>query len=74
MNRFMMEVIICIVLGSGAPCFTQSNVDWSSDIDILINKVDKYHPRPWAHISRIDFIKQADIIKSNQDLTFLLYL
>ncbi len=62
----MMEVIICIVLGSGAPCFTQSNVDWSSDIDILINKVDKYHPRPWAHISRIDFIKQADIIKSNQ--------
>ncbi|MBU1011785.1 MAG: hypothetical protein KKG99_02165 [Bacteroidetes bacterium] len=50
-------------------CFNvlaQSYIDWQKDIDILIEKIDKYHPRPWTQIFRNDFLKQANIIKSNQ--------
>jgi len=43
----------------------QTVAEWSQDIDILTAKIEKYHPAPWARISKEAFMDRAEDIKAN---------
>jgi len=32
---------------------------WRADIDLLINKIERYHPMPWMKITKEDFVARA---------------
>lgn len=37
---------------------------WRADIDTLVARIERVHPRPWAHISREAFQRQADALRA----------
>jgi tetratricopeptide (TPR) repeat protein len=43
----------------------QTVEEWRQDIDILIAKIEQYHPMPWTRISKEAFIGRAEEIKSD---------
>jgi tetratricopeptide (TPR) repeat protein len=43
----------------------QTAAEWQQDIDVLLAKIERYHPAPWARISRETFMDRADEIKAN---------
>jgi hypothetical protein len=56
-----MKKMICLLLAivaASLPAFpgeVQNHVEWDKDVDVLIQKIEKYHPDPWARISKSDF-------------------
>ncbi|MGD8781127.1 MAG: tetratricopeptide repeat protein [Ignavibacteria bacterium] len=57
-------VVLLIVLCSSI-ITSQTTDEWRHDIDILTNKIEQYHPMPWAAISKEKFMTKADELKSN---------
>jgi len=43
----------------------QTAAEWGQDIDLLTKKIERYHPLPWAKISRDAFMGKAEEIKSD---------
>lgn len=50
-------------------CDTKVNFDseWDNDLDLLTEKLEKYHPNPWENISREKYLQEIDIIKKNSN-------
>jgi len=38
---------------------------WEQDIELLVKKIEQYHPRPWIRISREDFSGKVHTIKAH---------
>lgn len=38
---------------------------WQKDIDLLIAKIERYHPMPWAKIQKLEFLDKANTLKKN---------
>jgi tetratricopeptide (TPR) repeat protein len=62
---FLTLVLLLITHLIGAEVLAQTAEEWRRDIDILTAKIEKYHPVPWARISREAFIGRAERIKAS---------
>ncbi len=51
-----------LVLGVAA-CGSAEQSSWDRDIDLLVQKIETYHPRPWLRVSKQAFLERADHIK-----------
>ncbi len=64
-----MKKMICLLLAivaASLPAFpgeVQNHVEWDKDVDVLIQKIEKYHPDPWARISKSDFFEKVSQMK-----------
>ena len=58
-SLLMISVILTINL------IAQTPEHWRQDIDLLISKIERYHPMPWAKISKEAFYNRTDKIKAN---------
>lgn len=56
-------LLTAIVLHTAAAASAQTADGWRQDIDLLVAKIERYHPRPWAKISRAEFLDRADALK-----------
>ena len=59
----LLEILFIFQLTRVIPA--QSIEEWKVDIDILSNKIEEYHPMPWAKISKEAFYNRANKIKAN---------
>lgn len=62
-GKFLGLLIGCMSLINTAS--GQSADEWQQDIDLLVSKIEQYHPNPWARISQEQFEYRAAEIKSN---------
>jgi tetratricopeptide (TPR) repeat protein len=62
-GKFLALLIGCMSLINSAS--GQSTDEWQQDIDLLLSKIEHYHPMPWARISEKHFEYRASEIKSN---------
>ena len=44
--------------------FAQTSEEWNKDINILVERIEKYHPMPWYSISREEFLEKAKYVKT----------
>ena len=68
MKKITIVVFLVIISMSHYMCinvFAQTVPEWRQDIDILTQKIEQYHPAPWAKISREAFLGKAEEIKAN---------
>jgi len=63
---FTLIVVTFIITGLlKNTVYSQSISEWQQDIDILLNKIEQYHPMPWARISQKEFEAKSETLKSN---------
>lgn len=60
---FFMLILMSIC--TGFLLSKQPVTEWIKDIDILIKKIEQYHPVPWAKTSRVSFMSKMEKIKEN---------
>lgn len=68
MKRGTSVVFLILLSMSHLGCIrdsAQAVEEWREDIGVLIEKIEQYHPLPWARISRESFMKSAEEIKAN---------
>ncbi len=63
-RSFVFFIFITLSLLINVYVSAQTAKEWCQDIDILAKIIEKYHPVPWAKISRIDFMERAETIKT----------
>lgn len=56
-------LLTAIVLHIAMAAAAQTADGWRQDIDLLVAKIERYHPRPWAKISRAEFLERAAALK-----------
>ena len=62
---FVFLILISISYFKCVNTSAQTAAEWRQDIDILTAKIERYHPAPWARISRKTFMDRAEEIKAN---------
>jgi hypothetical protein len=62
---FILLMLLLYIHFMGVDVSAQTVEEWNQDIDVLNNKIEKYHPMPWAKISRETFMERAEEIKAN---------
>lgn len=68
MKRSAVFIFLILISTSHFVCSNdsaQTAAEWQEDIDILLAKIEQYHPAPWARISREAFMDRAEEIKAN---------
>lgn len=43
----------------------QTTREWREDVDVLVTKIERYHPMPWMKITKDEFHKRANTLKKN---------
>ena len=64
MKKKILYIIVTISILISVNASAQNSEQWCKDINLLISKIEQYHPMPWARISEEEFIAKADKIKS----------
>ena len=63
--RFIKAYILLFIIVTSTFVNAQTPSKWAEDIDILTSKIERYHPMPWAKISKEEFLSQASELKNN---------
>ena len=63
MTALLMLIPICLCMSVNVSA--QTAAEWRQDVDILTQKIEQYHPMPWAKISKESFLARAEEIKAN---------
>ena len=64
-NKILLMLLMSVTL---TMCVHDSEKDiseWKQDIDILVGKIEQYHPEPWKKTNREVFLNRAQDIKEN---------
>jgi len=68
MKKVVLALLLIMVFSLEAGLVTAQSLspgEWAHDIDLLVQKIETYHPRPWTKISQEAFRHQAERMKKN---------
>ena len=68
MKKSAVFIFLILISTSHFACVNdsaQTAAGWQEDMDVLLAKIEQYHPAPWARISRKAFMDRAEEIKTN---------
>jgi tetratricopeptide (TPR) repeat protein len=66
LKTIAIATLALLIAAPGLRCQTADQ--WRQDIDTLVGLIERHHPKPWARISRQDFLERADDIKAKLPL------
>lgn len=65
LTRFLVAFTLFLIISlKSNHIYSQTIEEWKEDIDMLVNKIETYHPMPWARISQKEFEAKAETLKS----------
>jgi tetratricopeptide (TPR) repeat protein len=59
-SLILLSMLCCL----SASAIAQTEEEWREDIDILVQKIERYHPVPWARVSREQFMQEVEDAKT----------
>ncbi|MBU1012989.1 MAG: hypothetical protein KKG99_08275, partial [Bacteroidetes bacterium] len=66
MKNMLLLWFVCIFFANNI--LSQTEGEWKQDIDLLVSKIEQYHPMPWTKISQKQFEDKAENLKLNLNL------
>jgi tetratricopeptide (TPR) repeat protein len=67
--RILVVLTGCVMANSFLLPSSFSNTltadQWREDVDVLVQKIRRYHPQPWNRISESEFLRGSEAIKTN---------
>ena len=59
-SLILLSILHCL----SASAYAQTDAEWREDFDVLVQKIERYHPVPWARISREQFMEDVGEAKA----------
>src|SRR5262249_7393192 len=59
-----LAMVLAVAADAGGATAAHRPADWREDVDTLVVRVTRVHPRPWAHVTRDAWMREAAALRA----------